>query len=407
MIKKLRLKFIVFNMVIVTIMLCIIFGMIYFFTKSNLEERSVSMMRTVSLISNTAPEPGVLENDEVRLPYFTLQVGADGELTATGGGYYDLTDTAFLKELADMAFATQKEYGVIDEYNLRYLKSENPFNRGVIFADISSEKETLRSLTNTCFLIGGISFIVFLIISILLSRWAVKPVDQAWKLQRQFVADASHELRTPLTVIVTNAEMLEKEPGRSKQDEDCISNIVTMSGRMKTLIGQMLELARADNMNSKLVTEKIDLSKVLDEEVMLFEPVFFESEKRLEANIEENIFINAEKEKMNQVAEILLDNANKYSPKGALTEVKLMRNRTGHCLLSVANEGEEIPKEELENIFRRFYRLDKARSASDSSGLGLSMAEVITKTYGGKIWAESKEGKNIFKIEFPLAKAES
>ena len=398
MIKKLRIKFIAVNMIIVTVMLVVIFGMIYYFTQNNLEEKSIDMMRTFLMAPVTGAQPQETE-EVVRLPYFSLQVGIDGELIAVGGGYYDLTDTEFLKKLADIAFESQREYGVIEEYNLRFLKGEMPMNRGLVFADISSEKETLRNLVKTCILIGGASFLVFLGISILLSRWAVKPVEQAWKMQRQFVADASHELKTPLTVIMTNAELIETG-GDQESDKRYASNISLMSNRMKGLVSQMLDLARADNMNSRLVSENVDLSESVNNAIMPFEPIFFEEGKTLEFDIDENIYVRGDREKLEQVVQIFLDNARKYSKEGGRTLVRLKRVHSMHCRLSVSDEGEAIPAGELENIFKRFYRLDKARNSGESFGLGLSMAETIVKNYGGRIWAESNGGVNTFLVEF-------
>ena len=401
MIKKLRIKFIAINMVIVTVMLCVIFGMIYYFTQNNLEQKSIDMMRTLLMVPATGAQPEVRE-EEVRLPYFSLQVGIDGELTAVGGGFYDLTNTEFLKELADTAFASQREYGVIDEYNLRYLKSDMPPMRGLVFADISSEKETLKSLVKTCALIGAASFLVFLGISILLSRWAVKPVDQAWKMQRQFVADASHELKTPLTCIMTNAELIESGTDAA-DDKRYASNIVSMSNRMKGLVGQMLELARADNMNRRLVAEDVDFSKAVNDAIMPFEPVIFEEGKSLTFDIEEGISVKGEKEKLEQLVQILLDNARKYSKENGKIDLSLKKNRGSHCLLKIADEGDEIPAGELENIFKRFYRLDKARTEGESFGLGLSMAQTIAANYGGRIWAESGGGWNTFFVELKVS----
>ena len=100
---------------------------------------------------------------------------------------------------------------------------------------MSSEKATLESLTRTCLLIGGLGFLLFLGVSILLSRWAVRPVERAWKQQRQFVADASHELKTPLTVISTTAELL-RGPQEDRDRERLLGGILTMTRQMSRLV---------------------------------------------------------------------------------------------------------------------------------------------------------------------------
>lgn len=203
MIKRLRIKFVIINMTIVTIMLCVIFGMVLHFTSVSMERESIEMMQAVAVdpLQLGSPGKGV---PGVRLPYFALQLGAGGELLASGGGYYDLTDQILLDEL--IALSSTQKSGVLSEYGLRFIRVVTPTTQCIVFTDISSEVNTINNLLQNCILIGAASFIVFLIISILLARWAVKPVETAWEQQRQFVADASHELKTPLTVILSNAQ---------------------------------------------------------------------------------------------------------------------------------------------------------------------------------------------------------
>lgn len=398
MIKKLRLKFVVINMAIVTIMLCVIFGLIFQFTRANLEAESISMMQGIAGRPFQLGIPNELAKD-VRLPYFTIQVGVGGELVASAGGYYDLSDKEFLGDLIGVTFKSHKPFGVIEEYNLRFYRVETPLNRSLVFADITSELATLDNLRKSCFLIGGISFLMFLAISILLSKWAVKPVDLAWKQQRQFMADASHELKTPLTVIMTNAELAQSSEYNDANKLKFINSILTMSRQMRGLIERMLQLARADNADTKEIFGRVDFSRLVSDAILPFEPVFFERGLSLTAQIDEDIKINGDEEQLCQVLDVLLDNAQKYSKAAGTTWVTLSRHGKGRCLLVVANEGERISPEEAKCIFKRFYRGDQARSRTGSFGLGLSIAESIVTRHRGKIWAESREGINYFYVE--------
>ena len=102
-----------------------------------------------------------------------------------------------------------------------------------------------------------------------------------------------------------------------------------------------------------------------------------------------------------QVMDVLLDNALKYSTPGGMVSVDLTQN--GRCCnLSVSSPGEPISKEDLKNIFKRFYRADKARTMNGSYGLGLSIAESIVEAHKGKIWAQSESGYNTFFVQLPL-----
>lgn len=398
MTKKLRRQFIAITMSIVTIMLCIIMFLIYFFTKMNLENNSINMMQNIASHPFLLHLPNEMQED-VRLPYFTLQLNIQGDLIATGGGYYDLSDENFLKDLIDATFSSSDRVGIIDEYNLRFYHTNTSVSQILVYADISNELAILSNLIRNCILIGMACFLVFLGISFLLANWVIKPVDKAWEQQRQFIADASHELKTPLTVIMTNAEFMQNPDYDDTDRTTFASSILVMSRQMRNLVEQMLELARADNVQHHAIFSPVDFSRLVSDAILPFEPIFFEKDLTLHTEISENITVNGDASQLRQVLDILLDNAQKYSREKGTTWVTLQQHGKGHCLLSVADEGEEIPADDLKNLFKRFYRADKARTRTGSFGLGLSIAETIITRHKGKIWAESRNNINTFFVE--------
>lgn len=400
MIQRLRFKFVLVNMGIVTILLCTILGLVFYFTSAQLEMESIRMMEDIASRPFQLDAPGE-PGPDVRLPFFTLQVGPHGELMSADSGYYDLSDGDLLSGLVATAAASPQRLGVISEYELRYYRVDAPASQRLVFADISSERATLEGLRTTCLLIGGLSFFAFLWVSILLSKWAVRPVELAWKQQRRFVAAASHELKTPLTVIMTNAELLAAPELREEKREKSLSSILSMSRQMRGLIEQMLELARTDSPEAAALFRPVDLSRLVSQAVLPFEPLFFERGLSLDAQVEEGIGVTGEETQLRRVVEILLDNAQKYAKPGGNAAVVLRRRGRGRCVLSVSDEGDPIPPEERRQIFQRFYRADPARSRDGSFGLGLSIAEGIVKQHRGRIWAESRDGRNIFSVELP------
>ena len=400
MIKKLQIKFIAVNMGIVTIMLCFILGLVYYFTRTDLEHKSINMMQHIASQPFRLAVPDEAYTN-MHLPYFTIRLGLKGELITSGAGYFDLTDNDFLNNLKTHVFTSTKNFGIIEKYNLRYYCINTPLEKYCVFADISSEITTLDGLMKTCILTGAFSFLVFLCVSILLSKWAVKPVETAWKQQKQFIADASHELKTPLTVIITNAELMLNPGYNNDKRKKFLDSILTMAQHMKELTGQILELARNDTTISREIFLPVNFSSLVSNAILPFEPVFFEKEFILIQDIRQNIKVNGIETKLKEVIGILLDNACKYSTASGTTRITLKKYKKGHCLLSVSNEGIEILPDDLKNIFLRFYRTDKSRSRTGSFGLGLSIAESIIKNHKGKIWAESKNGVNYFYIDLP------
>ncbi|MDO4512909.1 MAG: ATP-binding protein [Lachnospiraceae bacterium] len=398
MIRKLQIKFVVINMTIVSIMLFVIFGLIYQFTQRNLETESIRMMKSIAANPFQLGSPGDSPSN-LRLPFFALQIGIWGDLIATGGGYYDLSDLDFLEELIHESLENNQEIGIIEEHNLRYYRVTMPMGAILVFSDMSSEKHTLHNLVKTSAIIAFFSFVVFLGISVLLARWAVRPVAKAWKQQKQFIADASHELKTPLTVIMTNAELLQSPDYSEEEHTYFLQSISLMSEQMKQLVEKMLLLARSDNQQISFAMHPVNLSKVALDCEISFEGVFADRGLSLESFVEPDIVVRGNEDELKQVIDILLDNAQKYSSANTTTHLTLSSKDRNKCCLRVSNPGEPIPPEELKNIFQRFYRMDRARERDGSFGLGLSIAETIITKHRGRIWAESQNGVNSFLVE--------
>lgn len=397
MIRRLKLKFILINMTLVALVLLVLFTLVFGITRQNLERDSIRMMEAVAEEPFRLGRPGEL-SDQAWLPYFVVERGLDGELFAIGG-YFDLTDLEHVEKLCEEAEAEGERVGVLEEYGLRYCFSRSRFGECVVFADMSSEKATLSNLVRTCLIIGAVSLAAFLLISVFLAKWAVRPVERAWEQQRQFVADASHELKTPLTVILTNAELLSSPTAEEGAKKQYAENILTMAGQMRGLVGSLLELARVENGAVKKSMEPLDLTALINDAALPFEPLFFERGLELETNAAPGVRVRGSAAHLRQVAEILLDNALKYAAPGRVTVELKKQGR--HALLSVASPGEPMSKAELTDIFKRFYRADRARAMNESYGLGLPIASGIVEEHGGRVWAESGGGYNTFFVELP------
>lgn len=398
MLKKLRLKIVLAAMGIVVAMLAIIFGLVYHFTKTDLENSSYAMLQTLArdaMRPNMQPEM----NKQVQLPYFVMRIDALGGVYASGYTHYDLTDEDFLVELVQEVLEQKTAEGVLESYQLMFKVQTGINEQRLVFLDISSYNDTLESLVQSSLIIGAVCILVMLAVSILFAYWAVKPVDAAWKQQKQFVSDASHELKTPLTVIMSNAELLQSPDCDEEGRKQFTDSIVTMSQHMRSLVEGLLELARADNGQVKKSFEKLDMSKLVSDAVLPFESMMFEAGLQMQTNIQPQIILTGSQQHLRQVVEILLDNACKYSAPGL---VRLQLSRQGKaCTLMVSNPGEPIPQEDLEQIFERFYRSDQARSRTGSFGLGLSIARSIVQEHQGKIWAVSNRTGNCFCVQLP------
>ena len=368
MIRSLRRKFIAMTMAVFTALLCVIFGLVIHFTGQNLEAESIQFLRQTA---QGTLQPGV--PGQVRQPCFIVRATPWGQTIQSSGGF-DLSDEAMVTDIVALAASEEAELGVLEQYSLRYLRSQRHGELTLVFVDISGEKAALRNLKLTCAAIGVLSAAAFWAVSFLLARWAVRPVERAWAEQRQFVADASHELKTPLTVILTNAELLQTDP-----DPQYARSVLAMATRMRSLVES--------------------LSALVSEELLPFEPLYFEQGLELESELEEGLTVTGSPRHLRQVLSILLDNAMHHAPENAEVRLRLVRQGQ-NALLTVTNPG-ELTRDQCRMIFQRFYRVDAARTGG-GYGLGLPIARGIITDHGGKIWAESHEGLVRLTVQLPL-----
>lgn len=396
MLKKLKWKFVGVTMGIVLAMLAVLFVLVYHFTRTDLENQSYADLQQVT----SAARGGLREPvQNVTHPYFVVYVLPTGELFTIGATNYDLNDMNFMQGLVNEVIAQGKSAGVLTRNELIFQYEQTYTGSMIVFVDIAGSNDSLQALVRNCLIVGGVSVLLFFALSILLARWMVRPVERAWTQQKQFVSDASHELKTPLAVIMSNAELLQSSEQSEENKKQFADNIFVMSKQMRGLVGGLLELARADNGQVQKHLARLQLSALVSDAVLPFEPVFFEKGLELKYNVQPDIVVNGNDGYLRQVVDILLDNAAKYTEKGIV--VLNLQRRGRQCLLTVSNPGKPIPNEELEKVFARFYRSDEARTRTGSFGLGLSIAKEIVKAHKGKIWAISNPTGNCFCVLLP------
>jgi len=261
---------------------------------------------------------------------------------------------------------------------------------------IESE-DTIKQLKITiivAFVIGILGLIIIYIIAKRISKTIVKPVEDSFEKQKQFVSDASHELKTPLAIIEANADVLQDKVGENKW----ITYIQKEVQSMDKLVNDLLVLARMENTNTSN-NQKFDLSKEVQMAVSVFESMIYEKKIELETNISEGLEFNGDKEDIKHIISIILDNAIKHTEENGKIIVNTSKEKS-NIKIEIKNQGEPIPEEEREKIFERFYRVDKARNRSEKRyGLGLSIAKGIVEKYNGIIFAISKDGFTSFIIK--------
>jgi len=458
-IRKLRIEFITVMMAIVVVFLAVIFGVQYFGSKRTLREEKQEALtyalNNMAFFRDDISQPGMHndpplpqgdgkpdDNDDFfrrggrnlsdfrdkssRTPTLVAVVDSEGEVSVRQNNIFFIEEED-VDGLIQTALAGTEENGRIEDHDLEYMKkSLNNGSTAIAFVDNSGETSMLKAELIRSIWISLSVIVVMFLLSLVLSKLTIRPVERAWEDQRRFVADASHELKTPLTVIMSNTDMVERSLKNLRDEEGTaadtgtlnistrkldrnlrrVGNVREESLRMKELVGELLEVARGDTGQNVAEFQDVNLSELVNDALLSWEPVFFENGKRLTGDIDEALHMNGDRVTLRRLIEILIDNALKYSSEKSETSICLKKEKTGNrrvLHLSVANEGTPLTDEEISHLFDRFYRADSSREKISGYGLGLSIAASVTEAHKGKIRAAADGSRgNIFHVTFPI-----
>ena len=388
MIRKLRWKITGVTLLVSALVLTAVFACVYLFSRNNIAESYEYQLRQ-AVVSGTS---------EARVPCFVAEVLPSGTVRVSGSNYYDLQDEDTLLPLVTAALSADTDSGVLAAQHMRYFRLEGALAVRIAFMDSTFEQATLRSLVRVCLLIGAAALLVLFGLSWLLSGFVTRPVARTWQNQQQFLSDASHELKTPLTVILSSADLL--KTSAQPEQRQYVDNISVESRRMKALVEDMLTLSRTES-GRAAPFEPLDLSDLVTDAALRFEPVAFEAGHPLQYDIQNGASLSGDRQQLDQLLEILLDNAVKYAAKDA--PIRLTLDISGkNAVLAVENPGDPIPPDKLPHLFDRFYRVDDARTGAGGFGLGLAIAQQIVRRHKGTITAASDARATRFTVTLPL-----
>lgn len=332
-------------------------------------------------------------NEETRFStrYFAVWLNADGTVEDINTEHiYSISDESALR-YAEKVLNGNFKKGWDDGFRYKVFDTDEGY--AVVFIDGSSNRSAmLQSVLSTGAVLLVCSVLVVLLV-IFFSKRAMKPIAESYEKQRQFVTDANHELKTPLTLILADLDIAESELGSSEWFDDMRSE----GQRMAELVNQLVSLSRMDEGDNALNETQIALSELASDTVSEFSTLASERGKTLYEDIEENVFCCGDEMPIRRLVAVLLDNAVKYCDEGGEIKVALKKGRS--VTLTVENSYRDVESLELNRLFDRFYRADKARTYTGGFGIGLSIAKAIAQKHGGDIIAYKKDGDHIgFKV---------
>jgi signal transduction histidine kinase len=216
----------------------------------------------------------------------------------------------------------------------------------------------------------------------------IRPITESYEKQNRFVTDAGHEIKTPLTIINANIDILEMEFGPNEGFDE----VRMQSERLVSLTEELVLLARMEEMGKAERLIEFPITEVVEEAVAPFRALATNQGLKLHTDLTPMLTLHGDQKALTRLVSILMDNAVKYSPENGTISVTLKKQGRS-LVLSVCNQTKQpVDPQSLHHVFDRFYRMDASRSSETGGhGIGLSIAQAIVTSHGGKISAWSKK----------------
>ena len=423
MIQQLRHKFILTNMALVSLVLVAVLSVQVFTAwKQASNQVAHALYQSMEFLKDDrrqefrfdqpleAPPPDSegarsRSGDFLSVPAFAVELSPEGEVIRIEAAPGVTVTQEMAQSQAEAILSQGGERGNFHSGTLyvSYLYQEGNGRRFLSIAQDGIVVDTVqRQLLISLAILEG-ALLAFYLISRFLAKRSLKPVEEAWDKQRQFVADASHELKTPITVILANTDIVLAHQDKTVGEEaKWIDYTREEATRMKALVNDLLFLAKSDAAQLPVHPVSVRLSDLVVSSLMSFESVAFEAGITLDDLIDPGLAVLGDEAQLRRLTVILLDNAVKYAGEGGTVTVTLdaLGDQTR---LAVHNTGPAIPEKHQAHLFERFYRADAARDRDRGGyGLGLAIAKSIVDAHGGKISvASAPETGTTFTVVFP------
>lgn len=334
-------------------------------------------------------EPNLSPETPYETRYFSVRFDSNDKITKVDIGFIAAVSGEEAESYAKKAISKNKASGFIDNY--KFVISTESDEKLVIMLDCSRDLSNFRYFLLTSVLVSVLGILGVLVLVLVFSKLAVKPIVESYEKQKRFITDASHEIKTPLTIIDASTEVLEME----NRENEWTQSIKNQVQRLSKLTSNLIYLSRMDEGNYELQMDTVSVSNIVAESLEPFISLAEINNKRLDIDIEEGLLLKANAAAFGELISILTDNAMTYSDDYGEIAVKLKKHNR-QIILSVYNTAREIKIGNHDMLFERFYRGDESRSTETGGyGIGLSSAKAIVEAHSGKITARSDDGKSL------------
>ncbi len=361
------------------------------------ENRQEEVPKEQERISSARREKATAKEDSYVKKSYIVAKAEDGTLYVKNM----LPDTGVseeeIVETAEKFLETKKTSGSYENYQFEISVHEGELL--IAFADITSLKMEEQKYFIFSVLAAFVLGILWVYPAWKITEKMIAPLEEAIRLQKEFVMFAGHELKTPVTVMKASLDMLEREGTHSKY----LDYAVEENEKMRKLIIELLDYSKMEYQEEKSFWESVNFSQCIEGISLEFEAMAFEKEIILITDIQQNLIIAGNKEMLERMAETLLENAIRHTETGKEVKVVLKKNEK-KVRFSVENQGKTIPEEERRRIFEKFYHVSSPKEGH--YGLGLAIAQSIAVKHHTEITVISENGWNCFITDFPFLRRE-
>ncbi len=378
---KLRVRFVLLAMLSLVLIQSVIVGVSVYNNHKDLVAKSDML---ISQLNN---------NPRGASRYFSVKIPAGKDAVYVDEVQHVSITAELARSFAERAIDENRDKGFIDGYRYRIYRNDNGTKIYFLFRE--SGIEMFRAATKNMIIVSVIGLAVTGALLIPVSAWVVKALADNHRKQKQFITAAGHELKTPLTVIGTNVQLLESEIGQN----DWLDGIQKQTAHLTKMTYDLVALSKAEEYDNPLVRERFSFTNALKDVAEPYEVIARQSGIRVEYIVQTDLEYYGSKTEVQQLIQILLDNACKYCPENGFIRVNAKHCFRGVCV-SVTNSADDLNIDAPELLLQRFRRGENS-AKKNGFGIGLSIAEAIAVRHNGHITVSTAR-KGEFCVEVVL-----
>ena len=413
MIQKLQRQFILIASGAIAVLLFALLGLLNLYNYNDTKAGIFTTLHYLSDMGGEIPEDfneEDIKNEEAdltmespfQLRYFSVRLSESGAALSVNLEHIASVDRSTAIEYAKRVVERKRPEGLMirnrQHYAFQCVRNES--NIFVVFLDCTAEIRNSQTLARHSMFFGVMTLALFTAVIFVLSKQAIEPIARSMESQEQFITNAGHELKTPLAIIAADTEFLEMLAGESEWTQSIRNQV----NRMTSLVNRLIRLAKLAE-RKEVELSRVDFSACAREISQSFLPLAEQQRKTLEITVQDEIFIMATHEGLEELVSILVDNAVKYCDEEGTVRVSLAkRPRSRGIMLRVSNDYAEGTGMDMSRFFDRFYRQDQSHNSKVKGyGIGLSMAQGLAREFKGRIAVEYRNGVIAFVVLLPIA----